>query len=40
MLLESLMIISVMVTAPTLLVWIAPCFALGSCATLLIAIPR
>lgn len=37
---EVLIIISVMVTAPTLLVWIAPCCALGSCTTLLIAISR
>lgn len=40
MLVEGLMIISITVAAPTLLVWIAPCFALGSCPTLLIAIPR
>lgn len=40
MLVEGLMIISITVAAPTLLVWLAPCFALGSCPTLLIAIPR
>lgn len=40
MLVEGLMIVSIMVAAPTLLVRVAPCFALGSCSTLLIAIPR
>lgn len=40
MLIEGLMNISIVVAAPTLLVWIAPCFALRSCPALLIAIPR
>ena len=40
MLVEGLMIISITVAAPTLLVWIASCFALRSCPTLVIAVPR
>lgn len=37
---EGLMIVSITLAAPTLLVWVAPCFALGSCPTLLVAISR
>lgn len=40
MLIRGLMAISVTVVAPALLVWIASCFALGSCPTLLITIPK
>jgi len=40
MLIQELMTISVTVVALALLVWIASCFALGSCLTLLITIPR